>query len=264
MRGRRYQSPTPKEHGKFWTIIVWEDCFQSGNRKRRQRRIRLAPIETDGRKIGFREVLRLRDERLKRLDEEQVDLGSATNLAQFVKDTYIPLELPLLATTTQDRYEGVLDNYLLPIFGNLALRELTPTRLQRYFSGMANWKLSQESRDKIRDILASVLNATRKYKLLNENPLENVSLPKSKTGKRKKKPHITPEQFDELVNAISEPYATMVYAAIYSGLRISELLGLKWNDLGFDTISVDERYCRGDWSEPKSESSNATIGVDVM
>jgi integrase len=54
----------------------------------------------------------------------------------------------------------------------------------------------------------------------------------------------------------------MVYTAIYSGLRVSELIGLKWSDLGHDSIRVDERYCRGDWSEPKSRASNAVIAVD--
>jgi ATP-dependent helicase/nuclease subunit A len=28
------------------------------------------------------------------------------------------------------------------------------------------------------------------------------------------------------------------------------------------TITIDERYCRGDWGAPKSESSNATIPVN--
>jgi len=45
-------------------------------------------------------------------------------------------------------------------------------------------------------------------------------------------------------------------------LRVSELAGLRWNDLGENTITIDERYCRGDWGAPKSESSNATIPVN--
>jgi len=50
--------------------------------------------------------------------------------------------------------------------------------------------------------------------------------------------------------------------AIFTGVRVSELAALRWNDLGADTITIDERYCRGDWAAPKSESSNATIAVN--
>ena len=65
-----------------------------------------------------------------------------------------------------------------------------------------------------------------------------------------------------LVDLIPEPYATMVFVAIYTGLRVSELAGLRWEDIHEDSITIDERYCRGDWGAPKSESSNATIGVN--
>ena len=54
----------------------------------------------------------------------------------------------------------------------------------------------------------------------------------------------------------------MVYVAIYTGLRVSELAGLRWNDIGTNSITIDERFCRGDWGAPKSEASNATIGVN--
>lgn len=53
----------------------------------------------------------------------------------------------------------------------------------------------------------------------------------------------------------------MTYVAIFAGLRVSELAGLRWNDVHEESITVDERYCRGDWGAPKSESSNATIAV---
>src|SRR5205814_6307762 len=66
----------------------------------------------------------------------------------------------------------------------------------------------------------------------------------------------------QLVELIPEPYASMVYVAIYTGLRVSELAGLRWNDIGTNSITIDERFCRGDWGAPKSEASNATIGVN--
>src|SRR6202035_2219044 len=241
---RRHQDPKPRKHGNHWTIVVWKDEFQNGKLQRSQVRVRLAPLEAK-----WREVLRLKDEYLRPLNQGLISIGSATNFRAFVQTTYIPLEMPLLAKTTQERYSGVLDHYLIPTFGELCLSELSPMTLQRYFSSMSNWKLSGESRDKIRDVLASVLRtAVKKYALLVTNPIDGIQLPPNRSGKRKQKPNITPEQFDELVNEIPEPYATMVSVAIYTGLRISELIGLKWHDVGFDSIVIDERYCRGDWS----------------
>jgi integrase len=49
---------------------------------------------------------------------------------------------------------------------------------------------------------------------------------------------------------------------VYTGLRASELIGLKWKNLHADSITIEERYCRGEWGRPKSESSNATIPVN--
>lgn len=45
-------------------------------------------------------------------------IGSATTFADYVNNEYRPLMLPLMARTTQNRYEGVIKNYLLS-FGAL-------------------------------------------------------------------------------------------------------------------------------------------------
>ena len=154
--------------------------------------------------------------------------------------------------------------YLIPAFGKLSLADLQVSRVQAVFTGLGSSKLVYESIDKIRDVLASILwTAREKYRLMSDDPMEHIQLPRPNRSNQNPKPHITPEQFDESVNSITEPYATMVYVAIYSGLRVSELIGLKWHDVGFDTLTVDERYCRGDWSQPKSEASNTSIGVDL-
>jgi len=61
-----------------------------------------------------------------------------------VEETCIPVVMPLLmAKNTQNRYQDVIRNYLLPVFGNLCLRDLTTLAIQRYFSSMAASKLAQ-------------------------------------------------------------------------------------------------------------------------
>ncbi len=256
MARRRFQNPKPFREGSYWWIKPWMDEFVGGKLERKQKRIRLAPAT-----MAEREVRKIASEHLRPLNQGLESIGSATNFSTYVNETYIPVVLPLMANTTRSRYRGVINNYLIPAFGGLCLRELGTLQLQGYFSNMASSPLSHESRDKIRDVLSSVLGSAVRYQLLVKNPMERVQLPPGTIGKRVKKPNITSEQFDELVNLIPEPYATMVYVAVYSGLRVSELIGLRWNDLGFDSLMVDERCCRGDWSAPKSEASNAPVAV---
>jgi len=128
----------------------------------------------------------------------------------------------------------------------------------------------------IKDVLSSILGSAVQFELLAKNPVESIRLPAQRTGRKRSKPYITPQQFDELVARIPEPYASMIFVAVYTGLRVSELAGLKWNDVhvieqvngngeaeGRYSISIDERFCRGDWGAPKSDASNATIGINA-
>jgi integrase len=254
----RFTLGTPEVHGKYWTIVVRKDEFLNGKMARRRERVRLA-LATE----PERHVLKLKQEYMAPLNKGLSNIGSATNFQRFAEDTYRELEMPELAETTQQRYNGVIDKYLVPAFGKLSLADLTVAKIQTFFTAFRDSNLSHESVDKIRDVLASILRKAReKYHLISEAPMEHITLPRAKKKTKKQKPHVTPEQFDDLVHAVPEPYATMLCVAVFTGLRISELIGLKWGDIGTDSITVDERYCRGDWSEPKSEASNATIGVD--
>jgi hypothetical protein len=74
--------------------------------------------------------------------------------------------------------------------------------------------------------------------------------------------------------SIPGSYASMIYVVVYTGPGVSELAALKWNDVIAieqaneegevevrNAISIDERFYRGDWGAPKSDASNATIGI---
>lgn len=73
---------------------------------------------------------------------------------------------------------------------------------------------------------------------------------------------MTPDQFQQLIQLISEPYASMIYVAVYTGLRASELVGLRWKNVHADSITIDERYSGGESGRPKSDASKATIAVN--
>jgi len=210
--------------------------------------------------MAVREVQKIVEEKLRPMNQGLALTGSAMSFSDFMNDTYIPTYLPLLSSSTQDSYGGMISKYLKPRFGCACLRDLTPQKLQQHFSGMAG-QLPHPTISKIRDVLSSILRSAVDVEYLNKNPMEGLRLPLDKRPRRPK-PTITPDQFANLVQLVSEPYATMIFVAVWTGLRVSELIGLKWRCIHADSITIEERYCRGDWSQPKTDASAATIGVD--
>ena len=254
MARRRYQKPTPEKRGNQWTILVREDVVENGQRKRKVRRIVLGPST-----LTRAEAERARDDYLAGINQASVGIGGAILFRDFAR-IYERDVLPTLASTTRERSRSVLKNHLNPEFGDRMLREITLEGLQAYFGRLQATELSPESVDKIRDVLSSILRTAADYGRLPNNPVEKIRLKKRKLSKPK--PFIRVEQFYALLESIGEPYATMIYVAAFTGLRVSELAGLLWRNVHADSITVEQRYCRGDWDEPKSEASRATIAVD--
>jgi len=252
MARRRFQSPKPFKEGQFWWLRVW-DTNPAGSRKRQ--RIKLAPAE-----MSVREVQKIAEEKLRPVNQGLALTGPAMNFIEFVTSTYIPTYLPLLSSSTRTSYQGVIAKYLEPRFGCLCLRDLTRLTVQQYFSSMAG-ESSHSTISKIRDTLSSILRAAVDVEYLIKTPMEGLRLPPNRRPKRPK-PTVTPADFNTLLQRVSEPYATMLYVAVWTGLRVSEVIGLKWRCIHADSITIEERYCRGDWSVPKTAASAATIGVE--
>lgn len=155
----------------------------------------------------------------------------------------------------------MLKNYPIPELGELMLRDITLEPLQVYFTRLQQTKLSFESIDKTRDVLSAVLRTAVEYGRLLTNPVEKIRLRRRRS--RGPKPFLRIDQFYALADVIAEPYATMVYVAVFTALRVSELAALKWRNIHTGSITIEERYSRRDFDQPKSESSRATIPVDV-
>jgi integrase len=255
MAKRRYQQPKPELWRNHWWIRVRQDEMTGGTLTRKLKRIKLGPAT-----MPAREAAKVAAEYLRPVNQGLISAGSAVPFKQYVETTWMPTELPLLAKTTANCYEGIIAKCLLPRFGGLCLRDLTPLTLQRYFSELTGERVGYPTVLKIRDTLSSILRSAARFGFIVQNPMTGLKLPVDKRP-RQRKPVITPEQFNNLVEFMPEPYATMVYVAVWTGLRVSELLALKWRCIHADSITIEERFCRGDWSVPKTQASAATIGV---
>ena len=256
MAKRRYQDPKPFKEGNWWWITPRKDEFVGGKLQRLRTRMKVCSADT-----AEREARKMAAELLRPMNQGLETIGSATRFADYVNSTFKDY-LGSKSTTTQASYNGTLNKYLLPVFGETPLRYITQQMLQKYFVGMADKPIGGATVLKIKEVLSSVLANAVDNEYLIKNPALRVEIPRSKVvNKHRRKPYLSPEEFNKLLLLIDEPYSSMVYVAVHSGLRISELTGLKWEDCGPQSLTVDERFCRGDWSVTKTTASNATIGV---
>ena len=75
---------------------------------------------------------------------------------------------------------------------------------------------------------------------------------------------LTSEQFWKLLSFIEEPYRTMVLTAQCLGLRVSEVMALRWSDFDFDslTVRVQRGIVHGRVDDVKTEYSADDLPLD--
>jgi hypothetical protein len=161
--------------GNHWYLRFYQDAGTASARKRQ--RVKIAPAS-----MPEREVRKLAAEMLRPVNQGLITVGSAINFSEYVQTVYNPTNLPLLATTTQDSYRGMIAKYLEPRFGSLCLRDLTPLTLQRYFSSLAGERLAFPTILKVRDTLSSILRSAVRYGFLVQNPMDGLLMPPDKEG----------------------------------------------------------------------------------
>jgi integrase len=98
---------------------------------------------------------------------------------------------------------------------------------------------------------------------LQRNPIELVKV--RGVSKRLKKPQIlAPEKFLELVAVLREPYRTMAIVAMCTGLRVSEILALRWEHIDFEAgqMMVQQGVVNGRIGKVKTEASLDEVPLD--
>ena len=98
---------------------------------------------------------------------------------------------------------------------------------------------------------------------LGRNPMELVEV-KGITKHVKKPVVLTVAQFYLILDLLPEPYRTMALVAQCTGLRVEEVLALRWENIHFETLSmlVDRAVVHGRLQRVKTEYSEDELPLD--
>lgn len=88
------------------------------------------------------------------------------------------------------------------------------------------------------------------------NVLSTVVLPEKPENKMSDDIVIwSDSELEKIKERLSDhPYYPCIVLSLYAGLRISEVLGLKWSDIYDETIHIKRQYYRGSIKDPKAKS----------
>jgi len=142
---------------------------------------------------------------------------------------------------------------------------LTAVRALEVTEWLKSLSLSPKTRGQVRALMHLLFEKAMLWELieLQRNPIELVKL--KGTSRRQRKPQIlAPEKLQELVAALREPYKTMVIVAICTGLRVSEILALRWEHIDFKVgvMMVQQGVVNGRIGRVKTEASQDDVPLD--
>lgn len=131
------------------------------------------------------------------------------------------------------RYHGIYKNYIENTdFGNIKLNDLRTTHLQRHYKKLLDNGTTPTTIRQINTNLKTCLNEAERQGYIQKNWCKLVTLPKKEDNKEVKV--LTKQEQEKFLEAIKGHELELLYiVALGTGLRIGEILGLKWSDIDF-------------------------------
>jgi len=173
---------------------------------------------------------------------------------------------PNLSPRSYERYAGIIKRYLILDFGNIQLSQLRPEHLQKHYSARLNTGLSARTVRYHHALIHIALETAVKWGLVARNVADAVKPPKFKRSQMQTWNEDEASRFLEI--AKDTQYYALFYTALFTGMRRSELLALRWQDIDFIYSQIyisrslhhlkDGSYV---FTQPKSERSRRTIAL---
>src|SRR6516164_7534876 len=133
----------------------------------------------------------------------------------------------LRSHTTKKTYQAYLNRWVRPHWQQHALAEVRTIQVE---SWLRRLPLAKSSCATIRNLMSVLFNHACRYELFDRNPIHLVR----QSAKRRRSPTVLmPSEIKALVDHLDIRERTLVLLAASTGLRQSEMFGLKWGDIDF-------------------------------
>jgi integrase len=170
--------------------------------------------------------------------------------------------------TTIAGYKRILKNRCLDRWGKRTALGIEPLEIEQWLKAIKREEgLENPTLDKTWRVMSLVFKHGQRYGLIprseESNPLRFV---RCKTTSNYEAMILTPQQAFVVLMQLKEPERTLTLLAASTGLRISECLGLQWQDVSFaeSIISVRRTWTCGRVGVPKSKASHAPVPLHPL
>ena len=200
--------------------------------------------------VGKMEARRLRDEFTAEVRKGEAQASAregrratfADVARQWLAAQRALVDVGELAPRTVDGYELSVRRHLVPWFGSRPIRGITPNELVAWHadqrrSGAAAWSIKGRW-----NALRGVLGHAVRHGLLAGNPADTLTARERPKPGGSSKRFLTEEEMRAILDTASGRSRTLIAVLLFSGLRISEALGLVWGDVDIRTGHLRVRH----------------------
>jgi integrase len=149
--------------------------------------------------------------------------------------------------------------HLPPRFGHQRLCDISRVEIQQYILEKLKQGFAWETSNHLRNLMSKVLGTAVSWNYLADNVVRGVKMPERSL----KRPHqfLNVAEVKRLISACNEPTRTIVLLATMTGLRIGEILALRWKRIDFigETLIVAETCFMGHFGTPKTRARRREV-----
>jgi integrase len=205
-----------------------------GSLNRRANGTWLAQVSIDGKRLS--RTFRLRKDAQDWLTSTtgQVKQGLTYSSSKTTVDELLMSWLAMKKTNkrpaTIELYSRMVKLYISPSLGSMKLQEITPAKIQAFYSDMEKNNKGRRTIELVHTILHGFLDHANKQGLVAQNWSEMVEVPRP--GKREMSVWDETQVSKFLITVPEDPFYRLAFA---TGMRRGELAGVQWKDLDWNT-----------------------------